>query len=284
MTDPSNEAIASAYQRLNKGEFPRSSGYDPAWILDNQMGPNALWLLEWLCEELPLETGMRVLDLGCGRAMTSIYLARELGVQVWAADLWIGPDHNWRRASEAGVADQVCPMRLEAHALPFAQGFFDAIVSIDAYTYFGTDDLYLGYLAGFLRPGGLLGVVVPGLSKPIDAEVPEHLTTPQQNGAAFWEDECTCFHTAAWWRNHWGRCAKVDQVATATMPDGWRHWRDFERSLEETGKGRFPPCHEALDRDQGEYIAFVRATARRREGAVENLYDPSLGVRFGVDQ
>ncbi len=67
------------------------------------MGPNALWLLEWLCERLPLTPGMRVLDLGCGKAMTSVFLARELGVTVHDVDLWMDPDHNWRRAVEAGV-------------------------------------------------------------------------------------------------------------------------------------------------------------------------------------
>ena len=59
----------------------------------------------------------RVLDLGCGRALTSIFLAREFGVQVWATDLWITPDHNRRRAEEAGVGDAVFPLRAEAHAL-----------------------------------------------------------------------------------------------------------------------------------------------------------------------
>jgi cyclopropane fatty-acyl-phospholipid synthase-like methyltransferase len=69
-------------QLLDKPEFPRSSRYDAAWVLDNQMGPNALWLTEWLAEALPLRAGMRVLDLGCGRALSSIFLAKEFGVQV----------------------------------------------------------------------------------------------------------------------------------------------------------------------------------------------------------
>jgi hypothetical protein len=30
-------------------EFPRSNTYDPDWVMQNQMGPNALWLMEWLC-------------------------------------------------------------------------------------------------------------------------------------------------------------------------------------------------------------------------------------------
>ena len=77
---------------MNRPEFPRSSGYEDRWMLENQMGPNALWLMEWLSEALPLTSGMRVLDLGCGKGMSSIFLAREHGLRVWGTDLWIGPD------------------------------------------------------------------------------------------------------------------------------------------------------------------------------------------------
>ena len=61
---------------------------------------------------------------------------------------------------------------LEAHTLPFAQGFFDALLSFDAYHYFGTDDLYLGYVSQFVRPGGSLGIVVPGVLSELNGEVP----------------------------------------------------------------------------------------------------------------
>jgi len=71
---------------LSREEFPRSSRYDPDWVMDNQMGPNALWLMEWLSQQLDLVPGMKVLDLGCGKALSSIFLAREFGLQVWAAD------------------------------------------------------------------------------------------------------------------------------------------------------------------------------------------------------
>lgn len=42
---------------LMKPEFPRSAKYDPDWMMDNQMGPNALWLMEWLCEALDRDRG-----------------------------------------------------------------------------------------------------------------------------------------------------------------------------------------------------------------------------------
>jgi cyclopropane fatty-acyl-phospholipid synthase-like methyltransferase len=140
--------------KLTLPQFPRSAAYDPQWMLRNLMGPNAVWLTEALSQAMDLRPGMRVLDMGCGRAISSIFLAREFGLQVWAADLWIKPTDNWQRIQEAGLADRVFPISAEAHALPFAEGFFDAIVSVDAYHYFGTDDLYLRRFARLVKSGG----------------------------------------------------------------------------------------------------------------------------------
>ena len=50
----------------------------------------------------------------------------------WALENMMGPNVLWLTESLA-----------EAHDLPFSDGFFDAMISVDAYHYFGTDDLYL---------------------------------------------------------------------------------------------------------------------------------------------
>src|SRR5689334_9395596 len=144
------------HARLARERFPRSSSYDARWVIDNVMGPQPLWLMEWLCSALDLRSGARVLDLGCGKALTSIFLAREYDVRVVAADLWVEPSENWTRIKDAGCAESVIPIGAEAHDLKFAEGYFDAIVSVDAYHYFGTDERYLAYLARFVRPGGRL--------------------------------------------------------------------------------------------------------------------------------
>jgi cyclopropane fatty-acyl-phospholipid synthase-like methyltransferase len=102
---------------LTVDRFPLSAKYDPEWVLENEMGPNALWLTERLCEAMELRPGMRVLDMGCGKGMSSIFLAKEFGVQVWATDLWINANDNWRRICEAGVENLVFPIHAEAHAL-----------------------------------------------------------------------------------------------------------------------------------------------------------------------
>jgi len=118
---------------------------------------------------------MRILDLGCGKAASSIFLAKEFDVTVWAADLWIKPDRKLAADRSAGLSDRVLPLRAEAHTLPFAEGYFDVIFSFDAYHYFGTDDLYVGYISKFIRLGGRLCIAVPGLAQELPEGPPESL-------------------------------------------------------------------------------------------------------------
>lgn len=105
-------------ERYHVKEYPRSSKFDPEWVQKNEMGPNVLWLTESLTQVLELKPGMRVLHLGCGKAMSSIFLAKEFDVQVWATDLWIDASDNLLRIRDAGLEDKVFPIHAEAHALP----------------------------------------------------------------------------------------------------------------------------------------------------------------------
>ena len=243
----------------NEG-FPLSAKYEPMWVMTNSMGPNVLWLTEWLCQAMALEPGMRVLDMGCGRAASSIFLAREFGVQVWATDLWVDSTENWQRITEAGLQDRIFPIHAEARALPYPDGFFDAAVSIDSYHYFGTDDLYLGkHFARLVRQGGQVGIVVPGLAREIEGdEAPEHL---RRHG--FWDPtECFSFHTGEWWRRLWQRSGCVAVERADVMPDGWRHWMHFYQALADAGV-RESDTLPTLREDKGRYLALIRVVARR---------------------
>jgi len=243
-------------------DFPLSAKYDPEWVFANEMGPNALWLTEMLTKRMELKPGMRVLDMGCGRAMSSIFLAKEFGVQVWANDLWIAASDNCRRIKAAGVEDKVFPIHAEARSLPYAEEFFDAILSMDSYHYYGTDDLYLNYFIKFLKRGGQIGTLDPGLMEDFAGPVPDHLRP-------FWEPDCNCFHTAEWWRRHWERAGSVDIEVAEAYPNGWKVWeRWYEASWKcghVTEHGPDPrKDFEAVRADQGRYIAFVRLIARRK--------------------
>lgn len=261
--------------------YPRASKHDLEWVLDNEMGPNALWLLEGLCERLHLEAGMRVLDMGCGRAMTSIFLAKEYDVKVWANDLWVSADDNWSRVQEAGLENRICPIRAEAHALPYAQEFFDAVVSIDSYQYYGTDDSYLAYITRFLKRGGQMGLVVPGLMQPIEeGNVPEHLVRRQANGAVFWDPtECWTLHTADWWRRHLKRSGILDFDVVEPLEDGWKLWLEWERIRDGGGFSGFPSDAETIEADGGRFLGFVTIVARVRHDVTPSSHH-SLLVRL----
>ena len=251
--------------RLRPPEFPRSAKYDPDWVLDNMMGPNALWLTEALAGCMDLSPAMRVLDMGCGTGLSSIFLAKEYGVQVWATDLWIDATDNLERIRAAGVEDRVFPIHAEAHALPFADGFFDAMVSVDAYHYFGTDDLYLpSHMARLVKPGGQMGIVVPGLVEELTSnQPPEHLLP-------YWEPALFSLHSPAWWRRHWERSGLVTVEHSDLVPDGWRHWMVSDRLWSER-LGKPSDEAEMLAADGGRVLGLTRMVARRNERAVERL-------------
>jgi SAM-dependent methyltransferase len=244
-------------QRLLNEQFPRASLYHPDWVLAHASGgANSLWLTEWLASALELRPGMRVLDLGCGRASSSIFLRREFGVQVWATDLWFSAAENIERIREAGVDDGVFPLHADARALPFAPSFFDAIVCIDAFHYLGTDDLYLNYLAHFVKPDGPIGVAQAGLVREIDGPLPEHLRP-------WWTQDLWALHSPAWWRLHWERTGIVHVDLADTMPNGWKHWLDWHHCVAPDNATEI----KAVEDDGGRYLGYVRMVGRRRAEA-----------------
>jgi cyclopropane fatty-acyl-phospholipid synthase-like methyltransferase len=253
--------------RFVSRRFPRSSAYHPEWILAGVSGgANPLWLAEWLAESLDLQPGMRVLDLGSGRALSSVFLRREFGVQVWATDLWFSPSENLQRVRDAGVDDGVFPIHADARSLPFATGFFDAIVCIDSYYYYGTDDLYLNYLARFVKAGGQLGMAGAGVMREIEGGVPDHLRE-------WWEPASyACLHSAAWWRRHWERTGIVDIGVADTLADGWEYWREWLTMVAPANALEI----RTLEADRGRYLGYVRLVGRRRAEA--RLEEPVVSV------
>jgi SAM-dependent methyltransferase len=196
---------------------------------------------------------MRVLDLGCGRGASSVFLHKEFGVQVWAVDLWFSVDERAARIRDAGVADAVFPIHADARALPFASGFFDAVISVDSFVYYGTDDLYLNYLTRFVKPHAPIGIVGAGLVHELDGAVPDHLQ-------AWWEPSTACLHSAEWWRQHWQRSGIADVAQADTMPDGWNHWLAWQLAVAPENRVEI----EAVTADQGRHLGYVRAIAHRR--------------------
>ena len=91
--------------------------------------------------------------------------------------------------------------------LDVVHGWFDALFSVDAYHYFGTSDDYLTSYVCLVKPGGEIGIVVPG----------------DRADTGEWET----FRSATWWRRLWERSGVVDVVVADEIPDGRALWLRF---------------------------------------------------------
>lgn len=203
----------------------KTEQYDKNFVLDNIMGPNPMYLLEEMCEHLNLKPGMRVLDLGCGKGLTSIFLAKEYGVTVFATDLWITATENYERFKQFGLEDKIIPIHADANVLPFADEYFDAAVAVDSYHYFGANDTYLPVFAKLVKKGGSLGIACPGLTRDVGGIIPEEMKE-------YWhteEDAFNTFKTAEWWKNCWQNSGLVNVNYCAEVEDAREIWYEWAR-------------------------------------------------------
>ena len=138
------------------------------------------------------------MDLGSGQGITSVFLAKEYGFKVYATDLWSDAEENRKFFAEMGLTDdQIIPVKADATDLKYEKEFFDAVVSTDSYNYFGRDEKYLDEkLLPFVKKGGYIYIVVPGMKKDCHNNIPKELLlswTPEQ---------LDYIHDIEYWKNN----------------------------------------------------------------------------------
>ena len=144
-------------------QYIRSEKYNKPNLQAKIMGPNPIKLGEELLFDHKIPDGAVICDLGSGQGLTSIFLTKEYGFTVYAADLWSDPEENRKFFDEMEMPrEQIIPVKADAANLPFEKEFFDAVVSIDSYNYFGRDHKYLDEkLLPFVKKGGYIYIAIP---------------------------------------------------------------------------------------------------------------------------
>ena len=145
-----------------------------------------------------IKAGSIVMDLGSGQGITSVFLAKEYGFKVYATDLWSDAEENRKFFAKMGLTDeQIIPVKADATDLKYEKEFFDAVVSTDSYNYFGRDEKYLDEkLLPFVKKGGYIYIVVPGMKKDCHNNIPKVLLlswTPEQ---------LDYIHDIEYWKNN----------------------------------------------------------------------------------
>ena len=236
--------------------YPRANRMNPDLIKHNIMGPNPAKLLEELLNKFPLEPGQTVMDLGCGQGVTSIMLVKEYGLKVFAVDLWISASENWQRFRKEGLTrEQIVPIHEDAHQLPFADEFFDAVVSIDSYHYFGLDKAYLGkHLLPLVKPGGDLLLVVPGFHRDVHADIPKELLLT-------WSaEDLDTIHDADYWRDVISATDGVEIIAIEEMESNENCWEDWLATDNEYAVMDRAPMNAGA----GKYMNFVAIALKKK--------------------
>ncbi len=203
--------------------FPKAQTFSQSTMRKRSMGPNPLKLCEELLGRDRILAGSVVLDLGSGAGLTSALMAREYGLTVYAADLWSDPSDNMRFFEECGLGNrQVVPLKADATALPFAHEFFDAVVSVDSYNYFGRDPHYLGeHLLPLVRRGGELLFAIPGMVCDCHDDLPACLL------ASWTPEQLDYLHDVDWWRASFEQTDGVDILDMHEMACTREAWADW---------------------------------------------------------
>jgi ubiquinone/menaquinone biosynthesis C-methylase UbiE len=240
--------------------FPLSSRYDEQWVRKNSLGENVLYNLESLCEVINLQPGMKVLDLGSGKAISAIFLANEYKVKVWAIDSNTCPTANMKRIKEMGCEDFVLPLKLDVHRLPFPAEYFDVIIAVDSFMYFGTDYDFINYIAGFLKPRGQIGIVDICFARK-DAS----LLNISKKGFIN-KENINFVHSLGWWHDLWSNSGVIKINVSEIIPENDIIKREYIKDYKYSNKPDI--LAEELEKDKDNTLKIFRMAGEK----VEKVY------------
>lgn len=206
-------------------KYIKSEKYNTPALQAKIMGPNPIKLEEELLLKHRIPTGSVVCDLGSGQGLTSVFLAKEYGFTVYAADLWSDPEENRRFFDAMGLdREQIIPVKADAADLPFEKEFFDAVISVDSYNYFGRDEHYLDdKLLPFVKSGGYIYIAIPGMKQ----DCHDHL--PQELLLSWTPEQLDYMHDIAYWSEMIGKCKGAEVISVKKMESNEEVWADWHR-------------------------------------------------------
>ena len=232
--------------------------YRPYFTKEYLMGPNSFRLLDELIAKRPKDARFdRTLDLGCGYALTSIFIANETDARsVYALDLWVSASENYARIRDNRLEDAIIPIHGDALDMPFAHDYFDCVVSVDAYHYFGCKKgVFADRILPFVKRGGYVMIAIPGIREAPKGELKALFETWAEG------DDAQLFKTADWWarllKEECGDRCDITVREAECFDAAWREW--FDSGHEYGARDR-----EFLEKGLDGILNFIMIYVKRR--------------------
>lgn len=233
-----------------------SEKYNTKALQSKIMGPNPIKLEEELLINHNIPKNAIVCDLGSGQGLTSVFLVKEYGFTVYAADLWSDPEENRVFFNEMGLNEkQIIPVKADATDLPFEKEFFDAVVSTDSYNYFGRDLNYLDKcLMPYIKTGGYVYIAIPGMKKDCHDNLPKELLlswTPEQ---------LEYMHDVSYWTDIVKNCKSAEVLEVSEMESNEEVWADWLKQDNEYAIGD----RKSMEAGGGKYLNFIKIVLKKK--------------------
>jgi SAM-dependent methyltransferase len=227
----------SGLRLVDRSQYPELDDYTRDEIFADAMGGGALFLAVRMARTMNLQPGEVVLDLGCGKGSTSVFLAKHFDVNVVAVDLWIPAAFLADRFSAEGYRHRIVPLHLDVtQDLPFAQGYFAAIFCMNSLSFYGGSIDFLQHLLKHLKPGGVFCVGMETLSQDFTPEqlqnppsVYNYTLLPPNQHVNVWDDDFSKMHSPGWWEDLFLRSGLLDVEECFELRDAVTIYEDHVR-------------------------------------------------------
>lgn len=203
------QTILASFRAPDRARYPELDEYTRDQCYEDFFGGGGLYLTVEMLRTLRLKPDDVVLDLGCGKGATSVFLAKHNGVHVIALDLWTSAEFLNEKFALLGCSDRIHVIQMDAtKPLPFPENYFEAIFCMNSFNFYGGSVEYLEHILKHLKPGGQLCIGSEVLSDEFTeeqlADPPEvyafRLPPPNEHVDVF-EGDFRKQHTPGWWRD-----------------------------------------------------------------------------------
>lgn len=198
-------------------KFFRTEKYHIDFQKTKMTGPNSMLIAEELLSTLDLRPTMTALDVACGKSLSSLLVAKEFGMRLFAVDDIVDPFENFTFYKKINMQNQIIPLKLDFSGnLPFCREYFDLILCAGSFNIIAEKILLKEKILPLLKKNGTLAVAMPiSLNDEITPLLRE-----------FFGENASTLHNIDWWKKYFeSQNANLVECALCQCND--RAWSDW---------------------------------------------------------